>query len=404
MMEHPNLDFSADIIRASLKNLSYDNQLEDRAEYVFGLIERSNQKDKIKDAILNALATETKDPWALEQLFELAGSFVIQGDKQAEKAIYKRFGKKLIRGYEAVGDYTILEMGGKEGLLHMAKTIGKILEKKPDVWENTFRVRCFYLDSLSKKGHTVLKEAAANDRHIQLYYDALLKFKKRPRRKKKTFNYETLREKINADERIILSPFRASELSEADIKRLADDLLKEKTRVKQAKYLSVFEVIKYPYDYKAILEYAKKPYSRKDRLVECAVDALWFFKGDDIRRFALKQMRESSRPEVYAGLLINNYKQGDGKRLLDITEKTGSQDRLHNLAHACRDIYSDNKTKDCLEPLVALYNKLTCGTCREHVVEIMIENNVLPEKIWQEIRYDSEESLRELAETKGVKV
>ena len=49
---------------------------------------------------------------------------------------------------------------------------------------------------------------------------------------------------------------------------------------------------------------------------------------------------------------------------------------------------------------MALYDWLICGICRGSIVDIMIENNVLPENIWQEIKYDSEECLRELTDTK----
>ncbi len=405
MMEHPNLDFSADIIKASLKNLAFTYRFEERAPYVFWLIELSKQKEKIRQAILTGLSNETKCPHDLEQLFELAALFAMNGDTQAEKTIYRRFGKKIIKGYDAVGDYAIIEMAGKEGWLHVAKTMGKILEKCPDAETNTFKVRFYYLDSLSKKVHALLKEAAGNNRHIQVYYDAILKRRKQPRRRKRRIsNYEIFKEQVEADKRIMMLPSQMNELFTPEVKRLADDLSKERTRIRQAKYLRVFEDIKYPYDYKILLEYAKRPYSSRDRLVENAVNALRAFKGDDIRRFALKQMRESNRPEIYASLLICNYKHGDAKRLLDVIEKTKDKHRLHDLARDCRIIYSENKTKECRDPLMALYDRLTCGKCRARVVEIMIENDVLPENIWREIKYDSEESLRELAETKGVKV
>ena len=91
MMEHPEADFSKEIIIASLRNLSYDNKCDMRADYVFGLIELSRRKDEIRKAILQALATEANDGWALDQLFELTGRFAKQGDKEAREAIYKRF-------------------------------------------------------------------------------------------------------------------------------------------------------------------------------------------------------------------------------------------------------------------------------------------------------------------------
>jgi hypothetical protein len=60
------------------------------------------------------------------------------------------------------------------------------------------------------------------------------------------------------------------------------------------------------------------------------------------------------------------------------------------------DIFQANKTVDCKKPLMALYDKLTCGLHREDIVRIMIENKVLPDQIREEIKYDSLDSTREL--------
>lgn len=99
MQNNPTVDFSSDIIKASLKNYAYDGQSEgSRALYLSELIELSKQKDKIRQAILSGLATERQDTWALVQLFDLATIFAKQGHKDAKRAIYKRFFKKIISG------------------------------------------------------------------------------------------------------------------------------------------------------------------------------------------------------------------------------------------------------------------------------------------------------------------
>ncbi|MFI4910996.1 MAG: hypothetical protein ACIAQZ_04960 [Sedimentisphaeraceae bacterium JB056] len=398
MMQYPNLDFSADIIRASLKNLSYDNQCESRAEYVWGLIKLAKQKNKIKQAILKGLAREQEKSYALYQLFDLAASFAVAGDSEAKKAVYKRYGHKAIKASEFYGENAIIKIDGLKGLLYVAHVNGKVFDKDPEMWDDSFTVDCFQKENPKIKVYDELKKAAKSDKHIKIYLDMILKHKfRRPRRRKSDCNYETIKKWILTRRFFYLSPSRAKELPENDIKKLADDFLKEKTRIMQAKYLGIFTTVKYPYDYRILLEHAKRPYSSKDMLVERAVDALGFFTGDDIRRFALKQIRISKRPEVYTNLLMENYKEGDGKRLYDIIERTRNPHKLHDLAHSCRDIYEKNKTKDCLKPLMALYDRINCGICREDIVKIMIENDVLPERIWEEIKYDSEEETRELA-------
>jgi hypothetical protein len=92
LMENPDVDFSDEIIQASLKNLAYDRQCESRDEYVFGLIERSAQKKKIKQTIFQVLAMgEPPDDWGFYHLCNLARRFANHGDEEARKAIYKRY-------------------------------------------------------------------------------------------------------------------------------------------------------------------------------------------------------------------------------------------------------------------------------------------------------------------------
>jgi ferredoxin-fold anticodon binding domain-containing protein len=143
--------------------------------------------------------------------------------------------------------------------------------------------------------------------------------------------------------------------------------------------------------------HVKRPYSSKDRLIEYAVNSLRFFKKHEIREFALEKLRSHvSRPDIYTNLFIGNYKDGDSDLLTEIVYKAKNQHQIHDLVYSYVEIFQANKTKDCEKPLVALYKKLTCGLHREDIVRIMIENNVLPGWILEEIKYDSLDSTREL--------
>ena len=100
---NPTVDFTADIIKASLKNYADDGQSEgSRALYISELISLSKKQEKIRNAILKGLATEQKDTWSLLQLFDLATIFAKNGDIEAKNAIYKRFFKKIIDSWTFV--------------------------------------------------------------------------------------------------------------------------------------------------------------------------------------------------------------------------------------------------------------------------------------------------------------
>jgi hypothetical protein len=399
MMENPNTDFSSDIIKAALTNYAYDSQSEgSRADYIFELIELSNQKERIKRKILDKLQNEREDSWTLDQLFDLAALFAKQGDKEAHKAIYKRFYKKRIPASEWVGQDAILELDGLEGLKYIAETKGKIIDNNSEEWEDSFMIDFFQEENPQIKVYEELEKAATSNNYIKVYLEAIKKNKfERLEREKPVYDYKMVTERIENNVIVPLPPAYIKDLSNSDIKRLAEDFLKSKTRVKQEKYLRVFDKVKYPFDFKDLLSHAKRPYSSNDRLVEYAVNSLRFFTNNEIRNFALEILNSNApRPDIYTNLLIANYKVGDGRLLSKIVNKAKTEHQVHDLAFSYVDIFQANKTTDCEQPLLALYNKLTCSLHREDIVRIMIENNVLPDSIRKEIKYDSLLSTREL--------
>jgi hypothetical protein len=362
------------------------------------LIELSNQKEKIKKKILDKLQNEKEDTWALDQLFDIAALFAKQGDNEAKKAIYKRFYKKRIEGSEWVGQDAILELDGLDGLKYIAETKGKIIAKDSEEWEDSFIVDFFQEDNPEINVYEELEKAANNNKYIRLYLETIKKNKfKRVERKKPVYNYQTVKDRIEKNVIVPLPPVYAKDLPDSDIEKLADDFLKSKTRTKQEKYLRVFDRVKYPFDYKDILSQAKRPNSSKDRLVEYAVNSLRFFTNQEIREFAIEKLNSNvSRPDIYTNLLIGNYKNGDSELLSKIVNKAKNEHQIHDLVFSYVDIFQANKTGDCEKPLMALYDKLTCGLHREDIVKIMIENKVLPDLIRKEIKYDSLDTTREL--------
>lgn len=149
------------------------------------------------------------------------------------------------------------------------------------------------------------------------------------------------------------------------------------------------------------MKFAKTKVNNENRIVEWAVEALKFFSGPDIRQFALGKLYKTKSPAKYTSLLINNYQAGDSKLLTSIANKFKSEHSIHDLVSSYIEIYTSNKTKECKEPLEAIYNNLTCGIHRTDVIRILIENNVLSEKIRSEMRYDCSDETRELINKVG---
>jgi len=396
MHSNPTIDFSNDIIKASLTNFAYDGQSENsRALYLSELIALSNQQDKIRNAILQGLATEQNDSWTLTQLFDLVKIFAQRGDTGARAAIYDRFLNHPIDNADWIGFKEILELGGLDGLKYIADKFGKMLEKNPDDWQDNMIIGHFQDNNPKINAQEELEKASKENCFIKIYLDKI----KETEENANNYQREIINYKDIIEEVLLFKPYIRlwkRELTDTDISKVANQLLTEKNKSNQEKLLYVFTYFKFPFDSEFILQLAKQKPNSKDRIVEFAIGALQFLKSDNIRHFALDKLQTAKRPAELTNILIANYKSGDNKLLATLARKHKDEHIIENLASSFIDIYKANKTTECKEPLEEIYNKMNCGLHRNGIIEVLSDNKVLSDKIKQELKFDSNEETRQL--------
>ena len=404
MRDNPGIDFSHDIIKASLSNLAIDPQCEgDRAVYLAKLIDISRKKEAIIARILTGLAAAQNDTWALDQLFELAAIFTLNENKNARHAIYKKFRDTKIKDSTWCGEEAILKVDGIKGLIFIAKTRGKELLKDAEDCEDSFRVNQFQKDNPQINVYATLEKAAVENKFVRQYLDTIQKYTLPPRRKRK-YTYSKVKANIEKLAMFPVTPSGIKDLTIADIKKLADDFQRESNPRKQEKYLRVFAKVKFPYNYKVILNIAKSQDNGKNKLIEPACKALSLFKSDKIRQFALDKLQATANPSDYLPFLVSNYKKGDEVILTEIASRYTDYEYIHLLVGGYIAIYGQNKTKACKAPLEILYQKMNCGIHRADIVQILYDNNVLSPKILSELEYDSFDETRQFYENITKKV
>ena len=278
MQSNPTVDFSADIIKASLTNYAYDGQSENsRALYLSELIALSKQQNKIRKAVLHGLATEQEETWTLTQLFDLAKIFAQAGDTEARQAIYDRFLDNPIKGSDWVGYSEILELDGLKGLIFIAEKFGKYLDKNPDDWQDDSIIDHFQRENPKVKAFAELEKASKENRFIKIYLDYI----KRTEESRKNHVRENVDYKDIIEEVLLCKPyirlFRKRKLSDKEIDAIAKRLLIEKNKNNQEKLLYVFGYFKFPFDSEFVLQLAKQKPTSKNRIVEFAIDALHIF-------------------------------------------------------------------------------------------------------------------------------
>jgi len=394
--EYPRIDFSNLIIKGALRNFAYDGQSENsRAQYIFDLILISTKNEKIRKVILQGFREEEYDTWSLTHMFDLVKLFIQHGDKKAKQVLYSRFRNNYDVTSDWVGTEEILELDGFEGLKLIAEEFGKRIEQNPDEIQDDSIVCNFQENHKELNVLKELEKEAKLNKYIRIYIENISKTRREYEEHSSKTKFDNIIEEIESRNTSFIW-LGSRKLNQAETELIANKFLTEKNKSNKSKFLSIFSNIKYPFDYKVILETAKKKPNSKDRLVEFSIDALSNLQGEDIREYALEKLKTTRRPADYIKLLKYNYRTGDYKILKEIVEKYHNEHMIEKLACSIIDVYEENGTEECIEPLLELYNKMNCGIHRNDLVKILIKNDVLPDKLRNEIKYDSDLETRQL--------
>lgn len=398
--DNPDIDFSNQIIKGACNIYAYDGQAEgDRAQYVFDIISISNQKEKIRKAVLQALASERNDTWNLTHLFALTKLFAEKQDAEAKQAMYDRFLSDPINGSDWVGADEILKLDKLDGLFYVAEKFGKYIEQNPDDWQDESIITRFQEENTGINAYAELKKKAKTNTFIRIYLENI----ERTKAGGKRYVKDPIKYKDIVDEVLHSKPFfsffKCRNLKEDEINQIALRLIDEKVSTNIERLLDIFDVHKFPYDSQLILDFAKQKYTRKNRIAAYATSALKYLKSEGIRDFALNKIQTSKNPIDYLEILVSNYRMEDWKLLSEIAAKTNNEDKIERLARIYAAIYAANKTTKCKEPLEILYNKMNCALHREDIVKILLDNKVLSQKIRNEIQFDCSVETRKLAES-----
>lgn len=398
---HPEVDFSAAIIKAATRNFAYDGQSEsNRAVYAYGLYCLVRQQARVRRAVLKALAREQDDIWTLTHLFALTLKFAQAGDAQARRALYRRFLVRPINGARWAGADEIITLDGLAGFTYIVGKVGRRLARRPNDWEDAMHINTLQEKYPAVDAWTELRQLATRDEDARRYLrnvEATLASRA---------EHACPAEVPDADLADILRlrgryamrrQLRKRGLEPQEIQQLAEQLLTEPDPLVRENLYSVFTLFPFPLSFEPILAQARRKPNRQNQRPICyALDALTLVRAPEIRAFALERLRRSSQPGRYAEILASNYQAGDAVLLTAIAERTHSENGIEELAISYTSIYEANKTPECAAPLLALYAKMTCGIRRKAVVELLIASNVLPAWLNEELPFDSYAETREL--------
>ncbi|MGI4875122.1 MAG: hypothetical protein ACRYFX_28540 [Janthinobacterium lividum] len=392
---HPEVDFSAAIIKAALRNFAYDGQAEgSRAQYVYDLYCLSSRPAAIRRAVLQELAREQEDTWALNQLFELALFFAKEGDATARKTLYKQFLRKPAARADWLGAYELIALDGLVGLIFIARKYGQALAKDPNDWQDDDIIESFQKEHPAGDAWAELRQVAEQDADVHRYLqnvEATMAQQAAYEQPAVSTDLEVALQEPH-QRHLFLRLMRNQETF--DLQPLAERLLTEKNMNVRENLLFIFTLHPYPLDYHPILTIARQKPSRRNRITEYAVEALKHLQAPEIREFALQRLASTTQPALYTDILVSNYQPGDAALLTAVVARFHAAHIIESLAVSYIEIYRANPTPECAAPLLALYQKMTCSIHRTDVVELLIANNVLPPWLNDELPFDSNAATR----------
>jgi hypothetical protein len=139
-----------------------------------------------------------------------------------------------------------------------------------------------------------------------------------------------------------------------------------------------------------------------DKLAWFAARALAKVNHPSVRGVALRLLELPDRQREGMHLLSGCFQDDDRVVLVAILRQDLSDECIHSIGFAIRDLFKRYPSADNIPILLLLYEKGPCSVCRKTYVEMLLELDALPAWIRAECCYDANMDLRKLVQPVAV--
>jgi hypothetical protein len=393
LKEHPKLThkYYHAIFYACSHNTAYDPQCENsRVSYLYEIISLSNEKSLFENRIIEKLTKLQKLNWDTSQMLLLAKIFAENGNPQVRQVIYDKFLESL-RGNEYVGSTEIIELDGKEGFIFIVNAVGERIMADKDYWEDDLLIKSAYEQFGEEETKNLLIEEAKSKPAVKVYLETVNHYLETNTNAKKQGHesYLEIKEKIanyKIGDHLFWLSIWGRKASQEEIEVAAFDLLKETNENKLIPYLALFYRRDFPFEINIIIEIAK---STNDKLASAALRILKRHQNEAIHDLAVELIKKGNvNPDVLE-LFEKNYIDSDINLIEKVFYNEYSEFDYHGIGLLLIHIFKNHKTAKCQKMMVELYNNGQCSSCRGWVIDILMDNDILPDWMAQESLYDS---------------
>ncbi len=400
LRDHDSRPYHDSILHACLHNLAYDPQVEgDRATFMYDVVRCTKDQEFFRQRILQGLL-EAHHDWDVRQLFHFTRLYAEQGDTEARDAMYEKFTRDSAEEHIEGGD-EIVRLDGISGLLFVANCIGDKLLSDSECFGDDYPIYVAKETCGEVATMAALEEAAKGNKRVRAYMDnatALVEGSQRAFQQHQplaNMSYEEILRDV-ARRPTLVPRGRLSRWGQKadpmEIEKAADSLLQTDREEMLTAHLHIFQSRALPRGHDRLLKLAGED---NLEVSKAALRALRNVKHESVRMLAFELFGQGKANDEVAGLLINNYEDGDHLLVESAISRTEDKHELHSLGFTILDIFQKNSTSNCRQSLVMLYEKGPCSSCREPCVEMLVSRSLIPDWMLGECEYDSNLDIRE---------
>lgn len=385
LKNNPGPPWRDQLLHGCTHRLVYDRHCEpSRAPYLWELIQITGEARFYHDGILEALAGDDED-LEFEQIFEIAAIFAAKGSAGAKAAMYSAFDR---RGFADAGitcAEQLVILDGWSAFLFVMQSFGGV-DPSDRPWQF-----CSLWETLQMQhGEQTLPEKL---RVFQREWEEVEEVWRPGRTRAKRPDYEEIRSRIVSRGRGGAQIMWSKSASDDDMRKLAEDLLRETNLDSIHGFLRMFRFRAFPGPVERLTEFAE--HADLD-VARAALDALAHFTGPEIRAIALRAAADSEKHDAAVRMLVRNREPADERLIEQLLQRNTEPDQYHHLGCEVLDFvaaHPGNQNEKCL---LLLYERGPCALCRCQAVKGLLAIRHLPAWMAKECRYDSDAETRQL--------
>jgi len=397
---HGAAGLEQEIVKACVSCLTYDPQCEaERAPWLCSIVERASLNETVVQAIETVMQQHpTENHRDMAQRSAILKELAAAGSDDARRLLYSTLAR-LPHTSDVIGAEQIIELDGVNGLMRVARQLGRWLQADPDFWVDDWLIGLSDESTGVVGGLAALEREAEVDSDVARYLAGIRKTGESqsaaPSRVDPTAHTgDQIVAYVNANPKEQCHWFRrwGAHASEDQREVVFDALLASDNPEHVKRLFRCFGKTGIPRFDHRLTRWIVHP---DEQVRWAAVRGVAANHHPELRAAAMRLMAEGDTPNGVA-LLVNNFETGDFVRCADHLTRLDDADETHHLVGELLNLCQAHPGMEALDCLLYVYERSPCSNCRGEAVKALMNTNTAPAWVMAESAFDADPDTRAL--------